>query len=241
MNLQTAIRAIYPATCVGCAEPVADENGLCGACWSETHFIHGLVCDLCGAPLMGTEDGLGANQCDDCLAAPPPWDRGCAVLEYAGKGRAMVLGLKHNDRSDLAVPAAGWIAERLRGKVGADTLVVPIPLHWSRLVTRRYNQAALLGRLIARHLEVDYLPDALQRTHRHPKMENETRRARFQALSGAIRPHPRRGARMAGRAVLIVDDVMTSGATLTAAARAARRAGAGTISVAVLARVVKEP
>ena len=241
MKLQSAIRAIYPATCLGCSAQVADENGLCGTCWSETHFLSGLVCDLCGTTLVGEDDGLGANHCDACLSHPPPWDRGWATLGYSGRGRAMVLALKHNDRADLAVPAARWMAGRLAGQVGAGALVVPVPLHWSRLLARRYNQAALLSSLLARHLGAEHLPDALQRPRRHPKMKAEARAARFAALDGAIRPHPRRGIAMRDRDVLIVDDVMTSGATLWAAARAARSAGAASISVAVLARVVKDP
>ncbi|WP_349291178.1 phosphoribosyltransferase family protein [Loktanella sp. SALINAS62] len=169
-----------------------------------------------------------------------PWQRGRAALVYDGVGRRMVLGLKHADRTDLAVPAARWMVAVAADLRNDDMVVVPVPLHWSRLLTRRYNQANLLSRLVARGLDLTHVPDALIRPKRSPKMQDTTRAARFAALDCAIRPHPRRMTFLQGRSVLIVDDVMTTGATLAAATEAAHMAGAARVHVLTLARVVKD-
>ena len=238
MRMQSVVRAVYPPQCVACEAQVADDHGLCGPCWRETLFIHGLVCEACGAPLMG--QGAGPVHCDDCMTIARPWAQGRAALVYDGIGRRMVLNLKHGDRTDLAVPAARWMLHAGRGMIAPDMVVVPVPVHWTRLIARRYNQAALLSRLVARGLGALHVPDALRRVVRSPKMETVGRDARFAALQGAIDHHPRRATLLAGRDVLIVDDVMTSGATLAAATEAAHAAGAQRVCVLTLARVVKD-
>lgn len=238
MRMQSVIRAIYPPQCVSCDTQTAEEHGLCAACWRETRFIHGLICDGCGTPLMG--EGSGPLHCDDCMTIARPWAQGRAALVYDGIGRKMVLGLKHGDRSDLAVPAARWMLHAGRDIVVKGMVVVPVPLHWSRLLSRRYNQAALLSARIAKALGGVHVPDALLRPARTAKMESYSRDARFAALQGAMVPNRRRAHLLAGRDVLIVDDVMTSGATLSAATEAAHAAGAQRVCVLALARVVKD-
>lgn len=239
MRLQSVIRAIYPAQCVACDEPTEAEFGLCGACWRETKFIGGLVCDTCGVPLPG-EDAGEVVQCDDCMTIARPWDRGRAALIYTGIGRRLVLRMKHGDRTDLARPAAMWMTRAARPLLRDDTVLVPVPLHWARLARRRYNQAALLAHMLGRVLERPVCADALLRPKKTKPLEGHSRDARFEALSGAIIPNPKRQGQIAGKSVLLVDDVMTSGATLAASAEAARAAGAANVSIVTLARVVKD-
>ncbi|MEM9476617.1 MAG: ComF family protein [Pseudomonadota bacterium] len=238
MQISKVLDLIYPPQCVSCRTLVDHGAPLCGACWAETPFIRGLVCDGCGVPLLG-EDVGGRALCDDCLAAPRPWLRGRAALEYRENGRRLVLALKHGDRQDLVRPAARWMAGAGRDLVHAQTLVVPVPLHWLRLVQRRFNQSAALAQAVARELGLAACPDALVRRRATPAQSGD-KAARMQNLEGALQPHPRRGATLATRDVLLVDDVMTSGATLAAAAEACSRAGAAQISVLTLARVVKD-
>ncbi len=238
MRMQSVIRAVYPAQCVSCDAQTADDHGLCGICWRDTQFIHGLTCDACGTPLM--DRGAGPLHCDDCMTIARPWVQGRSALVYDGIARRMVLNLKHGDRTDLALPAAKWMLHAGRHIVSTGMIVVPVPVHWTRLVARRYNQAALLSRLIARGLDGIHVPDALVRRVRTTKMEAVGRDARFAALHGALTHNPRRAPLLAGREVLIVDDVMTSGATLTAATEAAYAAGADRVCMLTLARVVKE-
>lgn len=243
--MQTAIarmlHLIYPPQCLNCEALVVSDFGLCGACWRDTPFIEGLVCDKCGAPLPGDMAEAGAPTfCDDCLTIARPWDRGRAALIYRGNGRRLVMALKHGDRQDLVAPAATWMARAARPVLVPGMLVAPVPLHWRRLLSRRFNQSALLSAAVARLLDLDHCPDLLIRTRRTPSQEGRGRDARFVNLAAALAPHPRRGARAKGRHVLLVDDVSTSGATLAAAAEACHGAGAAAVSVLALARVVKD-
>lgn len=241
MGLQALLRAVYPPQCLTCDAQVAEDFALCPDCWRETPFIAGLVCDLCGVPLPGEEAGDDAVHCDDCLTIARPWSRGRAAMLYDGKGRKMVLALKYGDRLDLARPAAAWLARAAAPLAVPDMLVAPVPLHGWRLVRRRYNQAALLSAGVARALALDHCPDLLRRIRATPKQDGRGRDGRFANVEGALRLHPRRAARVADRPVLLVDDVMTSGATLSAAALACLAGGATWVGVAVLARVAKAP
>lgn len=237
MKMQSVIRAIYPAQCVACDALTEAEHGLCGACWRDTWFIHGTCCDTCGMPLPGEGTGL---QCDDCMVIARPWDKGRAALVYKDVGRRLALGLKHGDRLDLVPSLATWMAHAGRPLLTPDTLLVPVPLHWTRLLKRRYNQAAELAKGVGRITGAEVRADALHRPKRTRALDGHNRDARFAALEGAIVSHPRRAAFLKDRDVVIVDDVMTSGATFAASSEACLNAGARSVCVLALARVVKD-
>ncbi|MFY8146867.1 MAG: ComF family protein [Rhodobacter sp.] len=239
MRLQAALHLVYPPQCLVCDAPVTQDFGLCAPCWRDTAFISGLVCDLCGAPLPGEDPGH-AVLCDDCLTIARPWARGRAAVLYRDTARRMILALKHGDRTDLARPAAGWMMRVAGPLIQAGMVVAPVPLHWLRLLTRRYNQAALLSAHIARDAGLTHCPDLLQRRRNTRSQEGRDRPGRFRNVNDAFRVHPRHAARIRDRPVLLVDDVMTSGATLAAGADACRAAGAASVSVLVLARVAKD-
>ncbi len=238
--LGSVLKVLYPDQCAGCEVLTETPHGLCGSCWRKTPFLFGKVCDFCGVPLPGPEDDE-ITACDDCLGTPRPWVRGWAPLAYEGLAKSIVLRLKHGDRVDLARPAAGWMAERLSGKLDPSTVVVPVPVHPVRLVQRRYNQAALLARGVAGGLGLELSVDALGRPKATPKLDGLTVDERYAKLNGAIGANFRRARKLAGRPVLLVDDVMTSGATLTACTDALLQSGSGPVSIAVLARVLKTP
>lgn len=211
------------------------DFALCPDCWREAGFITGLACAQCSQPLPGFSDR--DELCDDCLTAPRPWRQGRAVMLYRGTARRAVMALKHGDRPELARAMAAWMRRPVADLVTERTLVVPVPLHWSRIARRRYNQSALIARALASELEVGYCADLLVRSRRTAPMQGGAA-ARAKIIEGALRAHPRRSA--TGRDVILVDDVMTTGATLAAATRAAFDAGAARVDVAVLARAAKD-
>ena len=234
-----ALDTLYPPHCLACDASVSDPGTLCATCWSEVGFITGLACDACGTPLPGAA-GDGPALCDDCLHTARPWSHGRAALVYGGTGRRLVLALKHGDRHDIATPAGRWLARLAAPLCRADTLVAPVPLHRGRLFRRRFNQSALLAAALARALDRPHVPDLLLRTRATRSQDGRSRAGRFANLQGAIAAHPRRAARLTGRHVLLVDDVMTSGATLAAAAEACFAAGADDVDVIALARVLRD-
>ena len=231
---------VYPEQCLMCPTLVERAGGLCADCWRQTPFLSGLVCDTCGASLPGKDDGAGVI-CDECLSMPRPWQAGRAVFAYRDLGRRMVLALKHGDRTDLAAPAAGWMQVAGRSFLTPDTALAPIPVHWSRLLSRRYNQAAELARALSRRTGMDCFPDALVRVKRTPAQDGMSVAERIHNVTGAMAVNPRRRGALAGRKVCLIDDVMTSGATLSAATKAARDAGVDHVFVLTLARVEKIP
>ena len=237
--MQSPLHLIYPSQCMLCRDLVEGDNALCGKCWRDTPFITGLACNKCGTPLPGDDTGESIL-CDDCMTIARPWAKGCAALLYKDNGRKLVLALKHGDRLDLAAPAGQWMAQAAAPFVQPNTLIAPVPLHWMRLLKRRYNQSALLAKSMAKALDQSYCPDLLVRSKRTRSLDGLGRDARFRMLSDTIAENPKRRHRLIGRSILLVDDVMTSGATLAACTEACLAAGAKDVFTVTLARVAKD-
>ncbi|MEM6696645.1 MAG: double zinc ribbon domain-containing protein [Pseudomonadota bacterium] len=239
-SLQSALRLIYPPRCSLCGALAESDFALCGSCWRDTPIISGTTCDKCGVPLPGESVG-GIERCDACLSTERPWSRGYSALLYRDNARRMALSLKHGDRHDIVPLAATFMTRVLGPDLPKDLLFVPVPLHWTRMLKRRFNQAALLAQAVAQRTERECCPDALIRRKHTPSLEGLGADARFEALHFAITPHSKRGALLEGRSVMIVDDVMTSGATLSAATEACLAAKAREVRVLVLARAARAP
>lgn len=227
---------LFPPMCIACRVPVG-APGFCADCWSRVRFLDGPLCACCGVPFAAAPDS--ETLCAACLARPPAYDRARAILAYDDVSRAPVLALKHADRLDLVPGFALWLERTGRALLADCDLIVPVPLHPFRLWRRRYNQAAELARALARRCSRPADPLALARSRPTPSQgAMPSARARRRNVLGAFRvPDPRR---VAGRNILLVDDVLTTGATAEAAARALRRAGARSVAVLALARVVRE-
>jgi ComF family protein len=237
--IQTALRLVYPPRCTICGGLVDSEFGLCGPCWRDTPVISGLVCDTCGVPLPG-EDRGEPEHCDDCLRVARPWRRGRAALLYRDNGRKLILALKHGDRHDIVRLAAVWMAGAVRPILLEQALFVPVPLHWTRMLKRRFNQSAILAQAVAKRVGHECCPDLLVRQRRTQILDGLGHDARFAAVDSAIRVQAGRRHRIQGRPVVIVDDVMTSGATLSACAQACFAGGAQDVCILTLARVAKD-
>lgn len=234
-GFQTTIRQLYPPRCLACGDQVDSDFGLCGPCWRDTPFVAGTVCEACGTPLIGVSDGFRI-ECDACMARARPWAMGRAALLYEGQARKLVLSLKHGDRTDIARPAGKWMVLAGREVLKEGRVIVPVPLHWTRFMRRKYNQSALLAQVIADETGLLHVPDLLVRRRRTKSLDHDGIEARFAALQGAIEVNPKRIDRMQGRDIVLIDDVMTSGATLTACADACLSGGAREVCVLVLCR-----
>ncbi|HCP80952.1 MAG TPA: amidophosphoribosyltransferase [Octadecabacter sp.] len=238
--MQSLIQILYPPQCAMCDAKTESDFGLCGPCWAKTPFIEGLCCDGCGTPLPGEDAPDAVVLCDDCMVIARPWSKGRAAMVYKDNARRLVLSLKHGDRTDLVRAVGPWMIKAAEPLITSETLVVPIPLHRFRLLKRKFNQAALLARRIAQLADIDCCIDGLERTKRTAPLEGHNRDQRFEALNGAITMNQKRSLQLRGRKILLVDDVMTSGATFAAATEACYAAGADDVCVLALARVVKD-
>jgi ComF family protein len=234
--MQSILKVLYPHICLLCDCPT-DNPGLCPKCWADAPFIDGAACTQCGAPLLG--EAAEAARCDTCITVARPWDQGRAVFTYDGSARKMVLRLKHGDRTDYAPQAAAWMVRSAQQMPMINPVLIPIPLHWTRRVHRRYNQAGLLAQAMAKQAGWEVLPRGLTRPRRTKVHENLSREERFTNMSNALTICP--SAQIRRRDVLLIDDVMTSGATLAAGTEACRAAGAARVFVQVLARVTLPP
>lgn len=237
--MQTLVRVVYPPHCLICSGVVEEDNGLCPTCWRDTPFIVGLVCDQCGAPLPGEDPGTTVL-CDACQSYARPWSQGRAALAYRDAGRRLVLSFKHGDRTDLAWPASLWMLRAGQAILSDDLLVAPIPLHRWRLLRRKFNQAALLSQAVSKRRDLDHCPDLLLRNRSTKPQKGASAEARFANMDQAITVNPKHLDRIANRTVLLVDDVMTSGATLAVATEACRAAGAAEVRILTLARATRE-
>ena len=246
--LEPVLDFVFPPRCPSCGAGVGRHGGLCPECWAGLVIPAEPWCALCQRPFGGNgpdpdEMGRGAV-CAPCLALPPKHDGIYAATLYTPVSRKLVLAFKHGRRIAMAPMLARLIAARLPDDDGNEyvgRLIVPVPLHRWRLWSRGYNQAALLGRELERLGKGTLMVDALDRRKRTPPLGRLGARARRRALAGAIAVSDAAKPKLAGRDVLLVDDVLTSGATSIACVRALRRAGARTVRIACFARVLDEP
>lgn len=237
-SLAPVVDLVYPPRCPVCGEGIGQQSGLCSACWGDLVIPGEPACALCQRPFGGAGPEAGAI-CGPCLAQPPIHDGIAAGTLYTETSRKLVLGFKHGRRIALAPMLARLIAARLPEPDPAR-LIVPVPLHRWRLWRRGYNQAALLARELERMGHGELRVDALMRLRATPSLGGLGARARQRALAGAISVKAGAGAELAGRDIILVDDVLTSGATSSACVRLLKRAGAKTVRIACFARVLDE-
>lgn len=221
---------------MACGLETENERGLCQSCWVDMYFATGQVCDSCGVPVP-EEGALDVIHCDSCLSFPPAWDRGrCSVL-YEGAGRKLALLLKHSDRLDLVPEMAKWMCASSAPLLDEDTVIVPVPLHRFRLLRRRFNQAGILAQKMGYLSNHTVYVDALRRVKPTKTQKNMSRDERFQNLDQSMIVNARYKGRLKGKTVLLVDDVMTTGATLSACAEVCRAENAKKVNVVTFARV----
>ncbi|WP_375465541.1 ComF family protein [uncultured Methylobacterium sp.] len=231
-----AIGVIYPPSCAGCGGATADPGALCPSCWTGLRLIAAPFCPRYGTP-FALDLGIDTLLSPRAIAEPPVFARARAVALYDDTARSLVHRLKYEDRLDLAQAMARMMSAAGKTLIAEADCVVPVPLHRWRLWRRRFNQAALLARPIARGGGRPFEPQALARVKATRSQVGLTRAGRAENLQGAFRVPPTQAARIQGRRVLLVDDVTTTGATANAAARALLRGGAASVDLLTFALV----
>ena len=233
-----AVNAVVPPGCLSCDAGVTRPGALCATCWSEVRFLAPPMCQVTGIPFAYDIEALLSAQ---AIANPPPYATARAAVAYDGIPRKLVQILKFGDRTDLAPHLAAWMA-----RAGADMLrpddavIVPVPLHRARLLKRRFNQSAELARHVARIGQRKFLPLTLTRIRSTRQQVGLGARERHENVRGAFRVGAGDEIAVAGRPVILVDDVLTTGATLEACTRALLRAGAARVDCLTFARVLHE-
>lgn len=238
--LRSALRFVVdtalPPLCPSCRTPLGDGAGLCSSCWAKIAFIEPPYCARLGIPFT-YDPGPGLLSME-AIANPPAYDRARAAVRYDDIARELVHRFKYGDRLDLAPMLGQWMARAGRELLRDADAFVPVPLHWRRLWTRRFNQSAALATAISGASGVPVLPETLKRVRATPQQVGLDKTERAANVQGAFKVAPERKPDVAGRRLILVDDVLTSGATVDACARALLRAGAAHVDVLVFARVV---
>lgn len=236
-GLKPVVDLIYPPRCPLCGDAVADQGGLCADCWGELEFPGEPACAVCARPIGQSGDST-TDICFACKTKPPRHSGVYAATLYNDASRRLILSFKHGGKIALAGLLSRMIANRIPPAIGDQTLLVPVPLHPSRLWSRGYNQAALIARELEALGKGALSVDALRRHRRTPSLGGLGKDARAKVLKGSISVRKSRCETVAGRRVILVDDVLTSGATSDACVSALLDAGAQSVQVACFSRVV---
>ncbi len=230
-----ALDFLLPPLCQMCAEPVGEPATLCPRCWKKIRFISAPFCARCGMPFdFPVEEG---TLCGPCLADPPPYATARAVLLYDEDSRKIILGFKHGDRTYAAKALAAWM-HRASGPLLAEAgALIPVPLHRARLFQRRYNQSALLAQEIGLLAGKPVMLHALRRIRETESQGHMKRKERRKNVSGAFDVAKKYQSGIRGKTVLLIDDVLTTGATVEECSRVLLGAGASRVHVLTLSRV----
>lgn len=227
---------LFPPVCAGCRRHVSQPGALCGACWPGLRFLERPWCAVMGTPFLHDmgEGFLSA----EAIADPPPFERARAAVVYNGVARRMVQSLKYADRTDLAPWMARWMMRAGAELVAEADVVVPVPLHWRRFLSRRLNQSAELARTVATLSDKSFEPAAVRRVKVTRQQVGLGLSERRDNVRAAFRVPPEHDATVRGRRILLVDDVYTTGATVRSVARALKKQGAASVDVLTFARVM---
>jgi ComF family protein len=232
-----ALDLLLPPRCAACDNSVSVQGQLCAACFSGTNFISAPFCSRCGVPFASVDQGGVEELCPGCREHLPMFRQARAALRYDQQGRRLILPLKHGDRVELASILAPMMVRAGATLLERADVLVPVPLHRRRLFQRKYNQAAVLAFVVGRLAGRTVLPDALIRTRRTAPLDEKSPEERSREVAGSFAVRPSRVEQIVGRTVLLIDDVMTSGATANACTAALLEAGAVGVDVLVAARV----
>lgn len=233
---ETILDFALPERCPACGDISSDGNNFCAMCWPKIRFLNPPWCTGCASPFE-YEQAQGVL-CADCLSTPPQHDGIRAAVAYDTTSRQIALRLKYGGKIGLAKLIARHLVRHLPHE-RSDIIVTPVPLHWTRLWSRSFNQSALIGRELARLGDMEYCADLLKRTRRTPSMRGLSSKERRKVVGSAFIANPKHMPQIAGARILLVDDVLTTGATSNGCIKALKKSGASWVQLFCWARVVR--
>lgn len=233
--LYKLLNLLLPLRCVKCGFILDHRNGLCTKCWPLIPFITKPYCTCCGLPFeFEIEDGA---LCGACNHKRPPYKTARSVFLYTSESKDLILKFKHTDSLHSAPLFGAWMAGLLEGI--EDPLCIPVPLHWTRLFMRTYNQAGFLAQEIAKHHGWTYNPTLLMRKRHTPSQGHFSKKQREKNINNAFAVHEKKKKEILNKTIILVDDVFTTGVTLNACCKTLLKAGAKEVHAVTLGRVVK--
>jgi len=236
---QRLLDIAFPPLCLACRrENLLSHPGICPSCWQKLSFIHKPWCPQCGTALL--QHILLGSKCASCLTNQPAYDFGRSIFSYKGLARELVLAFKHGDATFLTPLFAQWFAPLITDIRTHNPVFIPVPLHHRRIWHRRYNQAALLAHFLAKKHGVTYLPQGLRRHRATPPQSGRDFSSRYHNIKGAFHVPDKYRDRIEDAFVVLVDDVVTTGATMQESARILKKHGAQTVGFLAICRVTKE-
>jgi ComF family protein len=230
-----AVNAVLPPRCVVTGDIVGAQGMISPAAFKDLSFIADPFCKCCGVP-FAYDMGAGAL-CAECLSDPPPYDSARAAVKYDDASRPLILGFKHGDKTHAAPGFVPWMERAAADILSAADMLVPVPLYWMRLVSRRYNQAAIIAAFINRNTGINIQLHGLRRVRSTVTQGHMRAADRAKNVRGAFAANP--AVDFKNKNVIIVDDVYTTGATVKECARVLKKSGAARVDVLTLARVTK--
>ena len=227
-----------PPRCLGCGEHVGQPHSICSECWGRLTFISQPHCVTCGVPMP--ESASPESECLECISEPPPFAKARAALCYDTHATSFITRFKYSDQLQFAPLLTLWMESAGRDLLAQADIITPVPLHWTRLFTRKYNQAAILAQGLAKKSDKLYVPELLKRIRRTPPQASlHNRSQRLKNVQGAFQLHPLiEKESVAKKTILLIDDVMTTGATIRACAKVLKKSGAKKVWVLTAARTV---
>lgn len=234
---EQVINFIWPPRCAVTGDEVETNGMLSPEGWAALQFISDPFCNCCGLPFEFKIEGV--TLCGSCLAKRPKFEKARSALVYNDASRHVILGFKHGDQTHQVPSFMPWLKQAGKELLVKTDLIVPVPLHYWRLVKRRYNQAALIAKALAKETGIDYAPDILKRTRATPTQGFLNARERQKNVRNAFQVCVKKEEQVRGKNILLIDDVYTTGATVNECTKALLKAGAEEVNILALARVVK--
>lgn len=229
---------IYPPQCLSCRKLVGQKGNLCSDCWEGIHFLSDPQCDQCGIPF---EFETGKEMlCGNCITKEPPYKKARSVFKYDDASRSLITGFKYSDKLHISDHFAKWMLRVGKEFIDEADIIVPVPLHRVRLFMRRYNQAALLSKSLGNNSGLNVCNDMLVRSKNTRPQAGLLFKQRALNVRGAFKINPKYTSYIVGKNIILVDDVMTTGATIEACAKVLKKAGAASVNVLTVGRTVKE-